>query len=290
MVTFHIQGCSKFQQSFFGQGSSNNPPLFNIVGVSNPITQGGNGVDLHYLLLVCGRKHEGKCLSNTDGCFSCGKSGHKIRDCPILMAKGREGKQAPPCGSGSSAPKKNRLCALQTRHEQEGSPKVVTDPFSDCTQVGDSIVAKRVYKKCPISLSHRVTHVDLVELDILEFDVILGMDWIHASRKIISKGCIYHLIRFRDMDSEAPTLESVLIANEVSEVFPNNLPGVPPKREIDLALKVKEQGKDIIRQKEVKKLKKSNTDAHQSHSTNYRVALQLAKMLQHAIPWTKQTW
>ncbi|WMV37564.1 hypothetical protein MTR67_030949, partial [Solanum verrucosum] len=80
-----------------------------------------------------------------------------------------------------------------------------------------------------------------------------------------------------DMDSEAPTLESVLIVNEVSKVFPNNLPGVPPKREIDLALKVKEQGKDIIGQKEVKKLKKSKTDAHQSHSTNYRVALQLAK-------------
>ncbi|WMV37562.1 hypothetical protein MTR67_030952 [Solanum verrucosum] len=228
-----IHGRSKFQQSFFGQGSSNNPPLFNIVGVSNPITQGGNGVDLHYLLLVCGRKHEGKCLSNTDGWFSCGKSGHKIRDCPILMAKGREGKQAPPCGSGSSAPKKNRLCALETRHEQEGSPKVVTgmlklfqidfyallhpdaalsflttyvskrydiflgvllDPFSDCTQVGDSIVAKRVYKKCPISLSYRVTHVDLVELDILEFDVILGMDWIHACNASID--CRTRVVKF----------------------------------------------------------------------------------------------
>jgi len=39
-----------------------------------------------------------------DGCFGCGKTGHKIRVFPMLMAKGIKGKQAPPSGSGSSAP------------------------------------------------------------------------------------------------------------------------------------------------------------------------------------------
>ncbi|XP_049394715.1 uncharacterized protein LOC125859005 [Solanum stenotomum] len=38
----------------------------------------------------CGRKHEGKCLADTDGCFGCGKNGHKMKDCPKLAAKGRE--------------------------------------------------------------------------------------------------------------------------------------------------------------------------------------------------------
>ena len=56
------------------------------------------------------------------------------------------------------------------------SSDVLLDPFSVSTPVCNSVVAKRVYRKCPISLSNRVTLVDLVELDMLDFDVILGMD------------------------------------------------------------------------------------------------------------------
>ena len=44
------------------------------------------------------------------------------------------------------------------------------------TLVGESIVAKSVYQNCPISLPNRVSYVYLVELDMLDFDVILGMD------------------------------------------------------------------------------------------------------------------
>ena len=44
------------------------------------------------------------------------------------------------------------------------------------TPVGELVVAKRVYRNCPIMLPNRVSYVDLVELDILDFDVILGMD------------------------------------------------------------------------------------------------------------------
>ncbi|XP_049348945.1 uncharacterized protein LOC125813489 [Solanum verrucosum] len=55
----------------------------------------------------CGKKHEGKCLVGIDGCFSCGKNGHKMTDFPKLTAKGREGKQENPSGLGSNAPKKN---------------------------------------------------------------------------------------------------------------------------------------------------------------------------------------
>jgi len=64
-------------------------------------------------------------------------------------------------------------------------PDVLLDHFYVCTPVGDSIVAKRVYRKCHVSLSHRVTHVNLVQLDMLDFDVILGMDWLHECHAYI---------------------------------------------------------------------------------------------------------
>ncbi|WMV09226.1 hypothetical protein MTR67_002611 [Solanum verrucosum] len=50
---------------------------------------------------------------------------------------------------------------------------------------------------------------------------------------MISEGCIYHFVRVTDVDFETPTLESVLIVNEFLEVFLDDLPSVPPEREID---------------------------------------------------------
>ena len=58
-------------------------------------------------------------------------------------------------------------------------PDVLIEPFSIITPMGDSVVAKRAYISYPIIFPSRVTLVDLVELDILYFNVILGMDWLH---------------------------------------------------------------------------------------------------------------
>lgn len=39
-------------------------------------------------------------------------------------------------------------------------------------------MANIVYRKCPVFLSHRLNFVDLVELDMLDFDVNFGIDWL----------------------------------------------------------------------------------------------------------------
>ncbi|XP_049363320.1 uncharacterized protein LOC125828059 [Solanum verrucosum] len=170
--------------------------------VSNPKLQGGgNGSSLPNCA-KCGRKHERKCVAVSNACFGCGKTDHKIRDCSSIdKNEGDNHRRAQPylsfspsC-SGSNAPKKNRFYAFQTRVEQEGSFDVVTDPFSVSTPVGDSVLADRVYRKCPISLSHRVTLVDLIELHMLDFDVILGMDWLHSCYASIN--CRNRVVKFQ---------------------------------------------------------------------------------------------
>lgn len=60
--------------------------------------------------------------------------------------------------------------------------------------VCDSVVAKRVYKSCPIALSHSVTLVDLVELHLLDFDVIFVMHWFHTGYASID--CRTRVVRF----------------------------------------------------------------------------------------------
>ncbi|WMV25450.1 hypothetical protein MTR67_018835, partial [Solanum verrucosum] len=93
---------------------------------SNPKTQGGGGnrysIPAHQ---NCGKSHLGKCLVIKDVCFGRGKSGHKMRDCPLLANKGRYGRDAHPSGFSSGSPCLNRFYGLQTRQEHEGSPDAV---------------------------------------------------------------------------------------------------------------------------------------------------------------------
>ena len=62
------------------------------------------------------------------------------------------------------------------------------------TLVGESVIAKRVYKNRPISFANRVSNVDLVELHMLDFDIILGMDWLQDSFATIE--CRTRVVRF----------------------------------------------------------------------------------------------
>ena len=53
---------------------------------------------------------------------------------------------------------------------------------------------------------------------------------------MISKGCLYHIVNVKDLDSKNSHIELVLVVREILKVFPNDIPGIPPKREIDFGI------------------------------------------------------
>ena len=58
------------------------------------------------------------------------------------------------------------------------------------------------------------------------------------AKNLISKGCIYHLVRVNDLSVEVPILQSVPTVIKFPEAFPNDLPRFPPEREIKFEIDV----------------------------------------------------
>ncbi|XP_049360181.1 uncharacterized protein LOC125824875 [Solanum verrucosum] len=70
------------------------------------------GSDGHGYSRKCGKRHESRHLAGREGCFSCGESGHKMKDCPKARAIRTEGKKVSTSGSDEIVQKKNRLYVL----------------------------------------------------------------------------------------------------------------------------------------------------------------------------------
>ena len=84
------------------------------------------------------------------------------------------------------------------------------------------------------------------------------------AKKMISKGYLYHLVWVKDSSLETPFLESVPVVCEFPEVFPKDLLGVPPEREIDFGIDLLLDTQPIppyrIAPAELKKLKEQFKD------------------------------
>ncbi|KAG5587432.1 hypothetical protein H5410_047866 [Solanum commersonii] len=76
---------------------------------------------------------------------------------------------------------------------------------------------------------------DLVELDMVDFDVILGMDWLHACYASID--CRTRVVRFL-IPNEPVIGWSSSSTVPKDQVFPNDLPGVHPEKEIDFGIDI----------------------------------------------------
>ena len=234
-------------------------------------------------------------------CYGCGKFGHYIKDCPT---KGQEQKKVPA-----------RVFAL-TQADAETSPSVVsgeilissvpthalvdsgaTNSFASIKYVrrlgqlpdksntkysvsipsGEILMSDQILRACTVFIDGRELLVDLIVLEMTDYEVILGMDWLskyHATidckkkivtfrppgeeefcfmgtidklrtpvissmkaRRLLDSGCVGYLACVVDMQVEQKLRpEDVPVVQEFLEVFPEDLPGLPPNREIEFVI------------------------------------------------------
>ena len=53
---------------------------------------------------------------------------------------------------------------------------------------------------------------------------------------MVSKGCLAFLAHLKDDTTQVPLIESVSVVREFLDVFPADLPGMPPDRDIDFCI------------------------------------------------------
>ena len=73
-------------------------------------------------------------------------------------------------------------------------PGVLHDPLVVSKPLGENVRTDRVYKDCPIVVCGKTMCADLVELPMHDFDVILGMEWLHSCCAYMD--CRNRVVRF----------------------------------------------------------------------------------------------
>ncbi|KAA0053220.1 gag protease polyprotein [Cucumis melo var. makuwa] len=238
------------------------------------------------LCTTCGKHHLGRCLFGTRTCFKCRQEGHTADRCLMRLTRNAQ-------NQGAGAPHQGKVFATnKTEAERAGtvvtgtlpvlghyalvlfdsgsSHSFICSPFvlhdrlevkplhhvlSVSTPSGECMLSKEKVKAYQIEIAGHVIEVTLLVLDMLDFDVILGMDWLaanHASidcsrkevisamraSKLLNQGTwsiLASVVNTREVDVSL-SLEPVV--RDYPDVFPKELPGLPSHREVEFAIEL----------------------------------------------------
>ncbi|RVW98761.1 Transposon Tf2-2 polyprotein [Vitis vinifera] len=162
--------------------------------------------------------------------------------------------------------------ALELKTEMVENLLLIESPMGTNSRVD------RICKGCVITLADRALNVDLRILDMIGYDVILGMDWLTVYRAVIdchrrriifclpegfevcfigekcvslpfsqSDPCYQYVLRKRSINFLAclrgkekaqKDITEIPVVRKFQDVFPDELPGLPPHREFDFSIEV----------------------------------------------------
>ncbi|XP_075504503.1 uncharacterized protein LOC142541944 [Primulina tabacum] len=155
---------------------------------------------------------------------------------PFQGQPGKKPYQGPPRGKGPI--------------QQQGAPQrpVVFPMCPKCNRQhpgpclygsGEELLATSVVRDIDLELQGHLVYADLIILPMPEFDIILGMDWLtkNRARRLISKGCQAFLASIVSApDVTTPSISDVPVVRDFPDVFPDDVAGLPPDREVEFAI------------------------------------------------------
>ncbi|GJS21111.1 putative reverse transcriptase domain-containing protein [Tanacetum coccineum] len=259
---------------------------------------------------TCGRRHPGECRRAAGTCFKCGQAGHLQRDCKKNTGASSSGHaDKKPDASGRVFALTQDQAANTTGtitgalfifgravivlFDTGATHSVLSTKFASCltmtpvpldhvlcisTPMKDSARITHVYRDLPLQFNDKIRSVNALPLDMCEFDIILGMDWLSAhhatidchsrrvifgnihtpefiyhgslpgqsmkiisaleARTLLSHGCEGFLANIHDTTSDVSSIHDQPIVSEFQDVFPEELPGIPPIRDVEFNIEL----------------------------------------------------
>ncbi|KAA3465805.1 DNA/RNA polymerases superfamily protein [Gossypium australe] len=186
----------------------------------------------------CGRRHPGECQVNEKACFKCGSLDHFIRDCPEVGEKEKPQSARPRKQTArfeGRAPM--RKYAIRAR-EEASSPDVITGTFSLFdTHVIALIDPGSTHSYICMKLA------SIMNMPVESTEIVIRVSnplgkYVLVDRKYLRKGYEAYLTFVMNAKETELRIESVPIVCEYLEVFPKELPGLPPVREIEFEIEL----------------------------------------------------
>ncbi|GJV34329.1 putative reverse transcriptase domain-containing protein [Tanacetum coccineum] len=155
-------------------------------------------------------------------------------------------------------------------------PSITIDTFYDIEMADENLISTNtIIKGCTLTLLNQPFKIDLMPIKLGSFDVVIGMDWLskyHAkilcdekvvhipingetliirgdqsktrlnliscikTERYISRGCQVFMIQVMEKKSDEKRLEDIPVVKEFSDVFPEDLPGLPPVRQVEFQI------------------------------------------------------
>ncbi|GKA78410.1 putative reverse transcriptase domain-containing protein [Tanacetum coccineum] len=176
----------------------------------------------------CHKTHLGVCRANVLGCYKCGALNH--------MSKDLKEKKVEKAGN----PNPTARVYMMATEEDKVKPDVVTE----VEIAGDKVVVvSNVYHEVVIEIDDNVFRIDLIPIMLGVFDIVIGMDWLDKYNANIL--CSQKLVRVMNPQGREiiiyeiegrKSVEDVPIVNEFLDVFPKELPGIPPERQVEFRI------------------------------------------------------
>ncbi|GJX55374.1 putative reverse transcriptase domain-containing protein, partial [Tanacetum coccineum] len=194
-------------------------------------------------------------------CHACGEKGHYRNQCPKANnnAHGREyllrdknAHQDPNVVTGtfllnqhlakvlfdSGADKSFVSISLTSKLN---IPPITLDTTYDIEMADGNLVGTTtVIQGCTLILLNQPFEIDLMSIKLSSFNVVIGMDWLskYHARIICDEKVVYIPIDAQVMEkkSDEKRLEDIPVVREFLEVFPKDLPGLPPVRQVEFQI------------------------------------------------------
>ncbi|KAA3473672.1 DNA/RNA polymerases superfamily protein [Gossypium australe] len=208
---------------------------------------------------VCGKGHTGESWRRIGACLSCGSMEHKIRECPRRPNQDRADSR------GQAEARQPALAYVARRREEGDAPDVITGTFLirelpyialidvesthsyitcnrtetvgvECETVenemavlsplGQSVEVNKLFRNVPLVVQH-----GLVD----EAPSNSRLCWEEDGVKNYGrKGCEAYLANISNLESKSFTANDLKTVKEFLDVFSEELPGLPPNREMEL--------------------------------------------------------